>query len=209
MTSYIIGITGGSASGKTLFLKSLLQSFHPSELCIVSQDDYYKSRDQQPLDHNGIENYDTPHSIDLDLFTRDIKELSSGREVVRKEYTFNNPALTPKILIFKPAPVLIVEGIFIFYHPELMNLLDLKIFIDAKEHIKIKRRISRDQEERGYQLDDVLYRYEHHVTPTYEKYILPFKGNADLIIPNNEGFSNALSVLSGFLRSKINGAEMR
>ena len=203
MKPYIVGITGGSASGKTVFLKHLAGSFGTDELCVISQDDYYKTQDQQPLDHNGVENYDTPHSVDLHLFIKDLKELQSGKEVIKKEYTFNNPAIKPKILTFKPSPIILVEGIFIFYHPEIMNLLDLKIFIEAKEHIKIKRRIIRDQEERGYNADDVLYRYEYHVNPTYERYIKPFMENADLIIPNNEGFDKALEVVKGFLKSKL------
>lgn len=203
MTPYIVGITGGSASGKTLFLQRLLASFKPSELCIVSQDDYYKTKDQQPLDAKGIENYDTPHSIDLDLFIKDLKDLVSGKEVVKEEYTFNNPALTPKVLCFKPSPIILVEGIFILYHPEILNLLDLKIFIDAKEHVKIQRRLSRDRAERGYEAEDVLYRYEHHVTPTFQKYIKPFKEKADLVIPNNKDFTKALEVLTAFLKARL------
>jgi uridine kinase len=200
---YIVGITGGSASGKTLFLKKLIQSFPENKLCVVSQDDYYKIKDHQPKDLNGIENYDTPDSLDLELFINDLLSLRSGNEVLKLEYTFNQPGVIPKQLVFKPAPIVIVEGIFIFHHPEIANLLDLKIFIDAKEHIKIKRRISRDQTERGYDIHDVLYRYENHVSPTYEKYILPYKDHADIIIPNNLDFTKALNVLTGFLKGKI------
>ena len=106
------------------------------------------------------------------------------------------------MLTFAPAPVVVVEGIFVLYYPELAALLDLKIFIDAKDHIKLKRRIIRDKVERGYDLDDVLYRYENHVMPTYEKYIKPFKSEADLIIPNNLNFDRAMDVLRTYLRSK-------
>ena len=100
------------------------------------------------------------------------------------------------------APVVVVEGIFVLYYPELTDLLDLKIFLDAKDHIKLKRRIIRDKVERGYDLDDVLYRYEMHVMPTYEKYIEPFKNEADLIIPNNHNFDRALDVIRTYLRSR-------
>jgi uridine kinase len=199
---YIIGITGGSASGKTLFLKSLMQSFQSDDVCIVSQDDYYKTKEQQPIDDNGIENYDTLHSIDLELFIKDLKSLRSGIQISKEEYTFNNPSLKARTLLFKPSPIILVEGIFIFYHPEIMDMLDLKVYIDANEDVKIKRRITRDQTERGYDIEDVLYRYEYHVTPTYEKYIKPFKDKADLIIPNNEDFISALAVLTGFLKTK-------
>lgn len=199
---YVIGITGGSASGKTYFLKRLMGSFSSEMLCLISQDHYYHPREQQPTDHKGIKNFDTPMSIDIDQFVADIKSVKSGNTVLRPEYTFNNPEAQSAILEFKPASVIIVEGIFILYFPEVAELLDLKIFIDAKEHIKLKRRITRDQEERGYDVADVLYRYEQHVAPTFEKYIQPFKDDADLIVPNNEHFEQALEVLVAFLSSK-------
>jgi uridine kinase len=96
-----------------------------------------------------------------------------------------------------------VEGIFVFYFPEIARLIDLKIFVDAKEHVKIKRRIIRDNNERGYDLDDVLYRWEHHVAPTYDKFILPLRSEADIIINNNSRFDTGLQVLTGFLKGKL------
>lgn len=200
---YIVGITGGSASGKTVFLRSLINAFSPEEISLVSQDNYYKPRHEQPVDENGIYNFDTPQSIDFELYASHIKDLRSGRQVIKQEYTFNNPQAIPKMLTFQPAPVIVVEGIFVFYFPEIAHLLDLKVFIDAAEHIKLKRRIVRDKDERGYDLEDVLYRYEKHVMPTYEKYIAPFKSDADIIIPNNLHFEKALDMLIIFLKSKI------
>lgn len=199
---FIVGITGGSASGKTLFLERLLSSFDPGEVCLISQDNYYKPRHLQPIDSQGIHNFDTPHSIDFEQYALDIRKIQDGETVLREEYTFNNAAKKPKILTFAAAPVVVVEGIFVLYYPELSNLLDLKIFIDAKDHIKLKRRIIRDKIERGYDLDDVLYRYEMHVMPTYEKYIKPFKNEADLIVPNNSSFDMALDVIRTYLRAK-------
>jgi uridine kinase len=200
---FIVGVTGGSASGKTLFLKSLVKSFAKEDLCLVSQDEYFKRKEDQPIDEKGISNFDTPFSIDADQFAADIKLLRQGETVLRKEYTFNNLALTPRILTFKPAPVIIVEGIFVFYYPEIAKLFDLKIFIDAREHIKLTRRIVRDKDERGYGIEDVLYRYEKHVAPTYQKYIKPFKHEADFVIPNNLHFDKALEVITVFLKTKI------
>jgi uridine kinase len=200
---FIVGITGGSASGKTLFLNTLVKAFREEDLCIVSQDEYYKKKEEQPADEKGIRNFDTPFSIDAEQFVTDIKSLKQGENVSRQQYTFNNPALTPKILSFKPAKVIIVEGIFVFYYPEIAKLLDLKIFIDAREHIKFSRRISRDKAERGYDIEDVMYRYEKHVAPTYEKYIEPFKHEADFVIPNNLHFNKALDVITVFLKTKL------
>lgn len=200
---FIIGITGGSASGKTHFLDRLLHAFDPGQVCLISQDNYYKPRNLQPLDERGITNFDTPDSIDFEQYATDIRALQQGKRVHRQEYTFNNPNKTPRMLTFEPASVVVVEGIFVLYYPELAALLDLKVYIDAKDHIKLKRRIVRDKVERGYDLDDVLYRYEQHVMPTYEKYIAPFKQDADLIVPNNRGFDKALDVIRTFLQVKI------
>lgn len=202
-TPYIIGITGGSGSGKTRFLNSLLDQFTSEQVCLVSQDNYYKERHNQPIDEKGIKNFDLPDSIDFEEYKNDILALKEGRSVSRLEYTFNNPNSTPKQIELNPAPVMVVEGIFVLYYQEIADVLDLKVFIEAKDYIKLKRRIIRDDKERGYDLDDVLYRYEHHVMPTYDKYIKPYKMDADMIIPNHSDFREALEVLSSFIRAKI------
>jgi uridine kinase len=202
-TPYIIGITGGSGSGKTRFLKGLLDQFSKEEVCLISQDNYYKPRNEQPIDNNGVKNFDLPESIDFESYKQDILALKFGESINRTEYTFNNAAAESGIISLHSAPVIVVEGIFVFYYREIAEMLDLKIFIDAKDHIKLKRRIIRDDKERGYDLDDVLYRYEYHVMPTYEKYIEPYQGEADIIIPNHTDFQEGLSVLKSFVRSKI------
>jgi uridine kinase len=204
---YIIGITGGSGSGKTHFLKHLMRAFNDDEVCLISQDNYYRPREIQPSDAKGIKNFDLPESIDYEQYTRDILSLREGKTVEKQEYTFNNPHASPKTLIFKPRPVLVVEGLFVFYFSDIARLLDLKIFIEAKDHIKIKRRIIRDNLERGYDLDDVLYRYEHHVMPAYERFISPYKSEADFIIPNDRNFDTALEVIVNFLKQKIQHAD--
>ena len=199
---YIIGITGGSGSGKTRFLNRLLDQFTAAQVCLVSQDNYYRARAEQPIDDNGIKNFDLPESIDFEEFKKDIIALKEGNSVSRLEYTFNNPKATPKQIVLHPAPVLVVEGIFVLYDQEIAKVLDLKVFIEAKDYIKLKRRIIRDDKERGYDLDDVLYRYEHHVMPTYDKYIKPYKLDADIIIPNHTDFREAMEVLSSFIQTK-------
>jgi uridine kinase len=199
---YLVGITGGSASGKTLFIKQLLEAFPQEEICLLSQDHYYRDRHLQPKDTRGVSNFDMPESLDLDAFAKDVARLHAGETITLREYTYNNPNLVPKTLVFRPAPVMVVEGIFVFYRDDIRNQFDLKVFIDAEEHIKLSRRIRRDGQERGYDMDDVLYRYEHHVAPTYERYIRPFKSEADLIIPNNHSFDKALEVLIHFLKGK-------
>ncbi|MBL6446843.1 uridine kinase [Fulvivirga sp. 29W222] len=204
MNPFIIGITGGSASGKTLFLNSLLREFEKKDVCLISQDNYYLPRDQQPLDENGVKNFDTPQSIDAKAFAADIRKIKAGEGFSRLEYTFNNPNVVAQMLHFDAAPIVVIEGLFVMHFQEINDLLDLRLFISAKDHVKLKRRIVRDKVERGYDLDDVLYRFEKHVMPTYERYLEPLKDEADLIIPNNKSFDSALNVLSGFFRSRLN-----
>lgn len=201
MKPYIIGITGGSGSGKTLFINKIIENFSNEEVSLVSQDNYYRPRDQQPIDENGVHNFDKPESIDIAQFILDLKKLIDGEIIRIKEYTFNNPELDPKIIEFQPAPVIILEGIFIFYVEEISRLIDLKIFIDAREHIMLKRRIIRDQKERGYDLDDVLYRYEHHVMPTFSQYILPYKDFSDIIVNNHKNFDEGINVIRSHISS--------
>ena len=203
MKPYLIGITGGSASGKTTLLRELIAAFRPEELCLLSQDNYYRPLDQQQPDANGVYNFDIPESINDEEFAADVRALHEGREVHREEYTFNNPNVVPQQLVFRPAPIIVLEGIFVFHFPSVAEQLDLKVFVDAQEHVKLHRRIVRDSKERGYDLDDVLYRYQHHVAPTYERYIKPYLYDADLIIPNNAHFERGLGVLIGYLKGKI------
>ena len=199
---FIIGITGGSASGKTLFLTRLMEQFDTDDICLLSQDNYYRPKQHQTKDENGIENFDLPGAIDDVAFAADVEKLRSGKIVTREEYTFNNSDKIPNLLHFHPKKILVVEGIFVFHFPEVAKLLDLKIFIDAQDKIKLKRRIKRDNEERGYDLQDVMYRWKYHVKPTYEEFIRPHKRSCDIVIPNNQHFEKGLQVVVSYLKSQ-------
>ncbi|NJN26014.1 MAG: uridine kinase [Cyclobacteriaceae bacterium] len=199
----IIGVTGGSGSGKSHFLRHLLHRFDKSEICLVTQDNYYRPGDQQTIDANGVQNFDLPESIDHDKMLEDVLALRDGKEISIVEYTFNNPKAVPLQLVFKPAPVMIIEGILVFHLKEIRELMDLSIFIDATELVKVKRRISRDATERGYDLEDVLYRYEHHVAPYYEEFLRPLKSSVDIIIPNNSGMDRGLEVVVGYIKNHL------
>lgn len=199
----VIGISGGSGSGKTLFLKKLMDAFSPDEVSLLSLDNYYKERTLQPKDEKGIENFDLPESIDRTRFFEDLEKLKKGEDIALMEYTFNNQEKKPSLIQIKCAPIIVVEGIFTFYFKEISDLLDLKIFIEAPDYLMLTRRITRDAEERGYDLSDVLYRFQHHVTPSFKKYIEPLKMDADIVIPNHNGFTVALSVVISYLRSRL------
>lgn len=205
MNPFTIGITGGSGSGKTHFINSLFARFSENEMCLLSQDHYYKPITEQLIDDQGIENFDLPTSFLRDAFKSDIQKLKKGETVNKLEYTFNKPLSKAANLVFKPAPILVIEGLFVQYFPEIEEELDFKIFIEAKDHLKLTRRIRRDNDERGYDLNDVLYRYQNHVMPIYESLIIPLKDKADLIIPNNLHFEKALDFVSLALKAKLSG----
>ncbi|MCU0468403.1 MAG: uridine-cytidine kinase [Arcicella sp.] len=201
---FIIGITGGSASGKTLFLNQLLKSFSKDEICLISQDNYYRDRKDQEVDAHGYINFDEPKSLDLHQYALDIQTIRSGMPFQKQEYTFNNPDIVPQILTFEPKPIIVVEGLFVFYYKEIADLLDLKVFIDAKRKLRLDRRIKRDANERGYgEREEVMYRWNNHVEPAFQKYVKPYRKSSDIVIPNNVHFEKGLEILVSYLRSKI------
>jgi len=183
---FIIGIAGGSGSGKTFFLKCFLEHFSTDEVCLVSQDDYYfPVPPDMTAEENKLFNFDLPGTIDHGHFEDDISKLLNWQTIVKKEYTFNNPSAIPKMLEIKPAPILIVEGLFILHFEKIAASLDLKIFIEANDDIALQRRLKRDLIERGYSHDDVLYKWINHVVPAYKEFLLPYKNDCDQVITNN------------------------
>lgn len=182
---FIIGIAGGSGSGKTFFLNCFLHHFKQDEVTLVSQDDYYIPAGDMTQEENKLYNFDLPSTIDSEQFLRDIKQLMSGEVVYKKEYNFNNPLAVVKILEIKSAPIIIVEGLFILHFKEIAALLDHTIFVDADEQIALDRRIKRDGLERGYPEEDVLYKWHNHVVPAYKEYLLPYRDQCNKVVMNN------------------------
>ena len=136
-------------------------------------------------DANGNYNFDLPSSFYLDEFIYDLKKIKNGEKVERKEYTFNNPDISTKIISVFPKKIILVEGLFLFNNKEIVSLLDKSIFIDCHIDKKVERRIKRDHKIRGYDKSDVIYKYETHVLPAYNNFILPHKGTVNKIINND------------------------
>ena len=204
---FIIGVAGGSGSGKTFFLNCFLNHFKSSEISLISQDDYYKPIATQPLDENGWVNFDLPICIDSQKLLEDLQTLIAGGSVQKKEYTFNVAGTEARMLTINPAPIIVVEGLFIFHYQELANLLDMRIFLDAEEELTLNRRIKRDTVERGYTKDMIMYQWVNHVMPAYNNYLLPYKHTADKVIINNTHVADDIIAvtkeLSAELRSKL------
>ena len=205
---YIIGIAGSSGSGKTFFLKSFLEHFTADEVCLVSQDDYYfRVAHKMTSEENKVYNFDLPSTIDHEHFQQDISRLLNNETVIKPEYTFNNPNVVPKMLEIKPAPILIVEGLFILHFRDIADMLDMKIFIEADEDIAMERRLKRDLIERGYSRDDAMYKWVNHVVPAYKEFLLPYKDECDRVIINNshvaEDIIAVTKEISAELRKKL------
>ncbi|QNL49881.1 uridine kinase [Olivibacter sp. SDN3] len=204
---YVIGIAGSSGSGKTFFLKCFLNHFKAHEVTLISQDDYYIPVVTKTREENRLYNFDLPTTINSALFYDDIKALITGKTVFKEEYTFHNPNIKPKLLELKPAPILLVEGLFIFHFKEINALLDERIFMHAEEEIALKRRLKRDLLERGYNEEDVKYKWFNHVLPSFKEYLLPYKSLCDHIIENNTDDTQRMikitDEISDSLRSKL------
>ncbi len=211
-STYVVGVTGGSGSGKTSFVKALKDRL-AGAATFISQDEYYLPLASQPRDERGIANFDMPHSIDSEAMVADVRQLLAGHTVQRQQYTFETSygrdeveRATPRpglVLDFSPSSILVVEGLFAMHHRELHDLMDLRVFIQASEVAMLTRRIKRDQVERDLPLEDVLYRYEAHVLPAYRSYVEPYRANAHLVINNNHSFAAGLEVLATYLENKV------
>jgi len=206
---YVVGIAGGSASGKTSFLKKLKENLPLGSVSIISQDNYYKPQDQQQLDDNGEVNYDLPTSIDKNAFLADLKALLSGSPINITEYCFNKEGSVPQHISVNPAKILVVEGLFVFHYPEIRNLLNLRVYLDVREEIKLERRIKRDRDERGYPEAVVRYQWENHVVPSYKKFLKPYRDDSHIIVTNNITFDKGLAVLTDHLVYRFEKELMR
>lgn len=205
--AYLVGVAGGSGSGKTSLVHALCEALPAGMSCIVSQDDYYHPKERQAIDPNGKVNFDLPTAIDLDALERDLRRLLDGKPIVREEYTFNQEGKEARFIEMHPAPVILVEGLFVLHHQPVRDLFDLRVYIDASEDSQLERRLKRDAVERGYGEDDVRYQWEHHVLPAYRQFLLPYRHLCDLHVVNEIGFQRAVRVLRDHLLSASRRAE--
>lgn len=206
---YVVGVAGGSASGKTSFLRKLQAHLGEEKLAIVSQDNYYLPKEHQTKDENGEVNFDLPTSIDKQRFFSDVVSLISGRQIRIEEYTFNNDGKTASEVVVNSAPIIVVEGLFVFHYPHIRELLDLRVYIDVREDIKLHRRIKRDGDERGYNESVVRYQWENHVMPSFKKFLKPYRDDSHIIITNNINYSKGLEVLVDHLKIKLSQKETK
>lgn len=200
---FVIGVAGGTGSGKTTLATKLQQSI-AGEAIILSHDFYYQANTEIPFEERLKLNYDHPNTFDTDLMIDDIKKLKNGQAIDHPQYSFVTYTRMDDTVHVEPAPVIIVEGILIFENKELLNLMDIKVFVDADADIRLIRRLTRDVKERGRSLDSVIAQYMDTVKPMHEQFVEPSKKNADVIIPQGGENMVALHMLIDRINALIN-----
>ena len=187
----VIGIAGGTGSGKTTITRKLMQRFG-GDVSVIYHDNYYKAHHNMSYEERAKLNYDHPDSFDTDLLIQAVKDLKAGRSVICPVYDYTIHDRSDKVIEVKPARVIIVEGILIFQSRELCRQMDIKIYVDTDADVRILRRIVRDVRDRGRSLESVVNQYLSTVKPMHEQFVEPSKRNADIIIP--EGGHNQVAM---------------
>lgn len=179
--AFVIGIAGGSGSGKSTFAKRLKEQF-PNDIALVSCDNYYLARHYMPLSERKLQNYDSPEAFEFDLMVRQIQELKSGKDIACPVYDFAAHDRSEQILQIAAKPVVLIDGILIFVEPHLRNLMDMRIYVETDADERILRRVRRDMVERGRDLDGIIDQYLATVKPMHNAFVEPTKAYADIII---------------------------
>jgi uridine kinase len=199
----IIGICGGTGSGKTTVANRILETVSADEVVFIQQDLYYRNLKDMPLDYRNAANFDHPDAIDNELLTNHLKKLQAGEPVELPIYDFRTHTRLPATTRIEPKSIVIVEGILIFAEPRLLEQMDIKVFVDTPDDVRFIRRLQRDIAERGRTLDSVIEQYLATVRPMHMQFVEPSKRFADVIIP--EGGHNLVSIdlISGKIRERL------
>ncbi len=202
----VIGIAGGTGSGKTTLMRRLVERFG-DVVSVISHDNYYRRLDHLTLEERAMVNYDEPQSLETDLMVRHLEQLRRGYAIECPVYDFSIHNRSRETIHIEPRRVIIVEGILIFENAQLRNLMDIRIFVDTDADVRLCRRIRRDVNKRGRTLDSVLQQYQETVKPMHEKYVEPSKKYANIVVP--EGGKNlvALDMIIGRIQRHLDNGE--
>ena len=203
----IIGIAGGSGSGKTTVARKITEKMH-DQVVVISQDSYYKDQSHLPLAERQALNFDHPNAIDWDLLVKNLRALKEGREVEQPVYSYITCSRSETETVhISPAPIIVVEGILIFNCKELVDELDIKVFVDADDDDRLMRVIARDIRERGKDVEWVMDRYTKTVKPMYLQFIEPSKRVADIIVPQGGHNRVAIQILTATIKHALKEKE--
>jgi uridine kinase len=199
----VIGIAGGTGSGKTTVVNQIIQELPEGEVCVISQDSYYKDTSHLPFDERTKINFDHPKAIDFDLLVAHLKELKKGNAIEQPIYSFIEHNRTKETITMYPKKVIIVEGILILTHTDIRELFDIKLYVHADSDERLIRRLRRDMSERGRDLDEVINRYQNTLKPMHQQFIEPTKEFADIIIPNNRYNTVAVDLIRKIINQRL------
>ena len=200
----IIGIAGGTGSGKTTVVRKIVDSLPKGEVVVLPQDSYYKASSHVPVEERQNINFDHPNAFDWELLTSQIAQLKQGRAIEQPTYSYLTCTRQPETIHIEPKNVIIVEGILALCDPDLRSQMDLKIFVDADSDERLIRVISRDIVERGRTAEDVMKRYTKVLKPMHLQFIEPTKRYADLIIPEGGNNKIAIDIITMFVEKHLN-----
>ena len=189
----IIGVTGGSGSGKTTVSRAIFEQLHGHSLLMLQEDSYYNDQSDMPFEERIKTNYDHPNAFDTELLVKQLKDLLDWKTIEKPIYDYTEHTRSSEVEKVEPKEVIILEGILVLNDPALRDLMDIKIFVDTDDDIRIIRRIQRDIEERGRSLQSVIDQYKSTVKPMYHQFIEPTKRYADIIVPD---FGNIRPVIA-------------
>ena len=199
----VIGIAGGTGSGKTTVVNQIINELPEDEVCVISQDSYYKATDNLSYEERIKINFDHPRAIDFDLLETHISDLKSGKTIQQPIYSFKTHNRTKDTIKTHPRKVVIIEGILIFNSKKLLDLFDIKIFVHADADERLIRRVRRDIKERGRNIDEVLDRYKDTLKPMHQQFIEPTKNFADIIIPNDRYNTVAIDIVRTVISERL------
>ena len=199
----IIGICGGTGSGKTTIARAIVEAVGARKVVLVEQDSYYRNLSDMPLDERKQANFDHPDSLDSDMLVNHILRLKQGLPVEMPLYDFKTHTRSDQIEIIEPRPVVIVEGILIFAEPRVLDLLDVRVFVDTPDDVRLIRRLRRDITERGRTFERTLDQYERTIRPMHFEFVEPSKRHADVIIPEGGQMGVSVKMLCGLVREKL------
>ena len=203
----VIGIAGGTGSGKTTLMKNIIEKFG-DVVTVLSHDNYYKRRDDLTYEQRCLINYDEPDALETDLMALHLDQLRHGQAIDCPVYDFTQHNRSTETVRIVPKNVIIVEGILIFENQPLRDLMDIKIFVDTDADVRLCRRIIRDVNKRGRTLESVLTQYQDTVKPMHEKYVEPSKKYADIVVPEGGKNTVALDMIMGRIQRHIKEAEV-
>ncbi len=203
MHTLVIGIAGGTGSGKTTVARKIAEHFQPDEVVLIDQDSYYKDLSELPFEERKLVNYDHPDAFDQDLLVEQIQKLCRGEAIEKPVYSYSLHCRTEETTRIEPAPIILLEGILVLDSKKSREQMDIKLFVDTEDDIRLMRRLRRDINERGRDLNNCFEQYETTVRPMHLIFVSPSKRYADVVIPRGGKNDVAIEMVVARIQARL------